>query len=384
METKHFRLPNALVNREYEGLLGDYLLKAPAFAEGLEPTGLIYDAANLRIHGKPTEAGDYRIRFFEEADRGTSTPVAETLLVISPDPKAMWTELEPATALPFPSDHESRAQILLDSKSITAASKRGRSHAREGGFREDAFAIAKVGETGWCIAVAADGAGSAEYSREGARVACRQAVQHLAGTDWVQLGQVLERDGSASPNAKELLYKVLCGTAFDAHKAIRAKAEETGFPVKEFACTFTLLLHKRLQTGDFFAVFGIGDSPAVVLDENGQPIVLHTPEEGEFSGQTWFLTQSELFANATALMNRIKTALVPSFKATFLMTDGIYDPWFETRNGLQNPAKWEAMRQDLMANGVDLDAGVSADKLLQWLDFWSIGNHDDRTIIILK
>lgn len=44
-----------------------------------------------------------------------------------------------------------------------------------------------------------------------------------------------------------------------------------------------------------------------------------------------------------------------------------------------------ALWDDLKQKGVDLtdDNDAAKDQLLDWLDFWSPGNHDDRTIAIL-
>lgn len=68
-----------------------------------------------------------------------------------------------------------------------------------------------------------------------------------------------------------------------------------------------------------------------------------------------------------------------------LMSDGVSDPKFETDANLNNPDKWDALWDDLKENGVDLtdDNEASKDQLLDWLDFWAPGNHDDRTIAIL-
>jgi len=73
-----------------------------------------------------------------------------------------------------------------------------------------------------------------------------------------------------------------------------------------------------------------------------------------------------------------------------LMTDGIADPKFQTDANLQENEVWRELWQDL--NGANEDgakvnfAGSPAEVqecLLSWLDFWSPGNHDDRTIAIL-
>jgi serine/threonine protein phosphatase PrpC len=60
---------------------------------------------------------------------------------------------------------------------MLAASQRGRSHAHKGDAREDDFFIA-TGE-GWCIAIVADGAGSAKYSRYGSQLICHTIGQFL-------------------------------------------------------------------------------------------------------------------------------------------------------------------------------------------------------------
>jgi hypothetical protein len=72
------------------------------------------------------------------------------------------------------------------------------------------------------------------------------------------------------------------------------------------------------------------------------------------------------------------------------MTDGITDPKFETDANLNRVEKWDALWADLNGDNAD-EARVDftdsseqmADQLLKWLDFWSPGNHDDRTIAIL-
>ena len=94
---------------------------------------------------------------------------------------------------------------------------------------------------------------------------------------------------------------------------------------------------------------------------------------------------SEIFKDATPLYQRLRFNIVDDFTALFLMSDGVSDPKFETDANLNNPDKWDALWDDLKENGVELtdDNEASKDQLLEWLDFWSPGNHDDRTIAIL-
>ena len=71
------------------------------------------------------------------------------------------------------------------------------------------------------------------------------------------------------------------------------------------------------------------------------------------------------------------------------MTDGIYDPKFVVENNLTKIERWKDFLADLNGQNED-DCKVdfensenTAEQLLQWLDFWSKGNSDDRTLAII-
>ena len=113
--------------------------------------------------------------------------------------------------------------------------------------------------------------------------------------------------------------------------------------------------------------------------------MLGMPDEGEFAGQTRFLTMPEIFSDSNSFYNRCRFKIYPDFTALMLMTDGVSDPKFETDANLQNIDMWDALWKDLADNGVELtdDNEKSREQLLEWLNFWDRGNHDDRTIAIL-
>ena len=116
-----------------------------------------------------------------------------------------------------------------------------------------------------------------------------------------------------------------------------------------------------------------------ILRDNHDPILLGEADSGEYSGQTRFLDPSEV--SQAALFKRIRFGIVDDFKAMLLMTDGVSDPFFETEANLTNPTKWQDLWSDIESKANleqrDMEAGI---KLERWLDFWSPGNHDDRTI----
>ena len=87
---------------------------------------------------------------------------------------------------------------------------------------------------------------------------------------------------------------------------------------------------------------------------------------------------------AESIMSRLKYSIEEDFSALLLMTDGISDPFFETDANLNKVEKWNELWDNIKSE-VDLtdDNTESQYQLLKWLNFWSPGNHDDRTIAIL-
>ena len=104
--------------------------------------------------------------------------------------------------------------------------------------------------------------------------------------------------------------------------------------------------------------------------------LLNQPDTGEYAGETCFLTEDSL-VNTESLMQVFSS---PVFLPCLLMTDGVSDAFFDSDNALKNANVWQALWQDLTQN----QALVDEKKLLAWLDFWSAGNHDDRTIVIVE
>ena len=108
------------------------------------------------------------------------------------------------------------------------------------------------------------------------------------------------------------------------------------------------------------------------------------PDEGEFGGQTRVLTMGEIFKDTEGLRRRIHVSAVNNLVSLLLMTDGVSDAKFETDANLNNSQKWLDLWADINEHvHLDDDNENSKNELLEWLNFWSQGNHDDRTIAIL-
>jgi hypothetical protein len=57
------------------------------------------------------------------------------------------------------------------------------------------------------------------------------------------------------------------------------------------------------------------------------------------------------------------------------MTDGITDPKFPSDAAFAEPAQWAALWAELQPSL------TSSQALLDWMNFFSPGNHDDRTLV---
>ena len=110
---------------------------------------------------------------------------------------------------------------------------------------------------------------------------------------------------------------------------------------------------------------------------------------GEFGGGTRFITMPEIFQNEK-FHTRFGFRLMPDFSYLVMMTDGVYDPKFVVEAALPNIQNWQAFFADLNGENedkvkVELNAGNNEIKqqFSQWMDFWSPGNHDDRTLVLV-
>lgn len=330
----------------------------------------------------------------------------EFKLTVNPDPHKLWKDLpvdwekigEPQYRHADEASDFLAVETSFDgtpAKHIVVASKRGRSHAHEGKPRDDAYRMHYCAENGWYVMAVSDGAGSASYSREGSRLACETAVEcclkKLADVETLQNieAQISAYHQSESENISkvgEVLYHLLCSAAFNASKAIQAEAAKQQRDPRTYAATLLLSITKRFPFGWFVGTFWVGDGAIALYRRDLHEVkLMGEPDEGEYGGQTRFVTMPEIFQDPTACYKRLRFTLVDDFTALFLMSDGVSDAKFETTNNLKNPQKWDELWENLEHKGVGLTTGeeVAKNQLLSWLDFWSPGNYDDRTIAVL-
>lgn len=405
IKTKQIVLANGMVGKPYEFVfdftqlklfsLGDYNIEID------EKVGVTFNKGENKISGILRESGEHTLIFnFKLKSETEERPFhkKEIKLIVNPDPKSLWkNDPTPIEIEYYKKDAES-AHFQFGSKKLVIGSKRGRSHAHEAKPRDDDFAFSFDTKSGWGIIAVADGAGSAKFSRKGSEIACKSIINYFSEIDIEKYKEIEstiitylndQNDESLKAISSQFITH-LGSAALSAQNKIREEATAKSAEIRDFSTTLIFNLIKKYDSKYVIASFWVGDGGIGIYNkEKNEVFVLGTPDSGEFAGQTRFLTMSDIFVDG-AYANRVKFKVVEDFTALILMTDGITDPKFQTDNNLNRIEKWNELWEDLRGINqenckVDFTKPIeeTGAELMTWLDFWSPGNHDDRTIAIL-
>jgi len=357
--------------------------------------GLDLNGSEFQIKGQVTTAGDYNVELycFLLLPNGEKQRVLGQLkITVIADPRSLWKNLPSDTSARFhkPDSHSDSAEN--DKVVLMASSVRGRSHAHKGIHRDDDFKISCSAASDWSVLCVADGAGSCQFSRRGAEVASMRATRTLRETLNGHYGEELEstyddymaeKSEANKRRLQEIFQHTIVKAVFDAAKAIYEEVkQEAGDKFKDFSTTLLLAAHRPIAEGHFVLAFWIGDGAAVIYDKANAVKLLGQPDSGEFAGQTRFLDNT-IFDDGS-VYKRVSISKVSSMTALILATDGITDARFETERQLGKIEPWDALWSELEAFVNEKDLNQGEQKLNQWMDFWSPGNHDDRTIAICR
>ncbi|MDR1291108.1 MAG: protein phosphatase 2C domain-containing protein, partial [Planctomycetaceae bacterium] len=355
--------------------------------------------------------------------------------LINPHPRDLWQNLPVEDYEGYQNkDSDARGDkidyvlakkgILLttppQSLEVIAASQRGRSHAHVGKPREDSFHFEFDAETGWNFIAVADGAGSAKFSRKGSELACNTVISRLRANLQsehnndlaVWINNILQ-ESKSNPDQPTMFpfradaemdrFGVIFHKAiYDAYMAIYDEAKLRNAEVKDYHTTLLCAVFRYFENLKrwFIVSYWVGDGGAAILRWNGKEraFVLGEPDGGEFAGQTKFLTMKDEI-NAEAIRKRLRFSFCETFGAMIFVTDGITDPFFPSESAVGDEKRWLEFYEQKLRNGCQEEPNAAGcqelfDKtktpqeksksLLSWLDFWSKGNHDDRTILIVK
>ena len=388
-EPDRVSLPNARTHGDYAARIGGYTDLALVDDGG---SGLRVDARGA-VAGAGLAAGEYTLVLSGHRD-DANVAIHARVSVIA-DPRDLWRDRPSDRDTPHWKPDRAAETRSGEDGLVIAASRRGRAHAHEGACRDDDFALhVAPGAGGWHVLAVADGAGSAPLSRAGSAAACGAARAALARS---------LTDDTTDPT------QPLLDAARTAASAVATLAADEGRAVGDYATTLLLAVARRQEDrregdrreGDRregrweFAAFCVGDGAVVLYDAEadegmGEAVPLCRPDGGEFAGQTRFLDAALL--DAPDAGRRVFAATRPRFTALVAMTDGVTDPKFPTILALADADGWREVWTDLgpVLLGPAPSQPISdparpggGERLLDWLDFWSRGDHDDRTLAAL-
>ncbi|KZE80992.1 hypothetical protein AV926_09475 [Myroides marinus] len=397
---EHLVLPNGEVDRyyEYSFELINYPNLIITRIIGLEEVNLNFDLNSNTISGIPSNMTSSKldIYFNHKKDSESKEEKKSIYFMINANPRSLWKDL--------PSDKEglyAKEDRIIDrgaflDKKIISASVRGRSHAHVGSYRDDSYSFIEL-SNGWSLAAVADGAGSAQYSRQGAHLATTFIRDYFRNEEVLsKLNLLIDKYFEENSNRvieEELnipddISSILSTSILDLFSYLQSFSEENNLLLEDIHTTLALTLCKKYDCGYLVLTYSVGDCPIVVYSEDRNTVnVLNTLDVGEFSGGTRFVTMKEIYQDS--LSPRLRMYFIPSFTYLFIMSDGIYDPKFGTESNLMSIEHWNSFILDLKGDnedgiGVDFLVDTTAEEnLLQWMNFWSKGNHDDRTLLII-
>ncbi|MDR1084018.1 MAG: protein phosphatase 2C domain-containing protein [Deltaproteobacteria bacterium] len=383
------------------------------------------------LTGVPSSGFDGKIYFellVKNVKNGEIRPIGSDVefskeIYIADDPKNLWNKLDANFDEGYRNeDVDSKFQDIPSmGKIVVAASCRGRSHFHTGKPRDDYFDFKCDPESGWYIFTVADGAGSARFSRKGSEIACKTVIEELSKylyTDFNRpeilenLNQIYKKHHyNKTININEIsedlpLCNMISQVVYKVWKQINDEAEKKAssmpndkISIRDFHTTLLFVALKKFDSFYFILSFQVGDGAIVAynVDENNGLRVLCTPDIGEYAGQTKFITMNEeIIKIYDKKSNSTNFTFVKDFDALILATDGIIDPFFPSEDDVQDPLRWKNFWTKILKEGDDENPGcpelfddrasgdLKKETLLEWLNFWSKGNHDDRTILIVK
>lgn len=282
---------------------------------------------------------------------------------------SLWKYLPIPSNEPEPAPEYINGTIKIPGSKVVAACVRGKKHKHEGTNCDDWYEVANY-ERMTFIAVS-DGAGSKKFSRVGARESCKAAIGFLVSsfeklfTDKPELKEHLTL-ALTDPKCMEacgVLAGVVQQSVIKAHEAV-----ETAFYSRKTNPEYEKVLGRGLQFKDLSGTLlitvlipiseitkehlviscQIGDGMIVILNSEGEfsnsMKLMGVPDSGDFSGETDFLTSSQM-KNIETLQHRTKISRTV-VDTVMVMSDGVADDYFP------NETQMRRLYFDLIVNGI--------------------------------
>lgn len=356
--------------------------------------GLAWNADTLQCEGVPHLSGDVLVKIWWHPLESEQHEWSQTQIYINADPKSLWKNIPSDAQTLFWKTDEACLGLGGERYDLLAARVRGRSHAHVGSCCDDDFAMARFvinEEYPAYVVTVSDGAGSAAFSRLGSKLAVEAVVQNLTeilqSSNSIQYIQKHLHEELPDSDWQEYVEKVLSPAAykaFEAHYHASKKHADTISDIKQLSST--LLIGFGITLPNFKTLIGaywIGDGVVALYQPNVKVDVMGEADSGEFSGQTRFLSKEDVAQDS--LIARIQYRVLEGEHALILMTDGVSDPKFDSEHAMSELQPWQVLWHEWKEACRDAkNAPEAAAALQEWLNFFSPGNHDDRTLAIVS
>ncbi|PDV97459.1 hypothetical protein A9Q02_22490 [Candidatus Chloroploca asiatica] len=299
-----------------------------------------------------------------EGEGDASTAIVEAKPLIKPTPR-QWEEHEPIDRS-YEVDHKDIRD--LDGTRgwrITGASRRGKMHAHEAKYREDAWWAGVSRNKEWTIVAVADGGGSYDLSRVGADIAVKTSVEVLA----MELPEGKEiRDShirGAMDTALSQTYQALEQKALEIANNIQR-------PITSRDLSTTLQLFAFCPDERKLTVAQVGDGLIALQKADASYVRLGAADVGEVAGATVFLNN----VRGMQWNNRIWIYKLSELPCMIIsMTDGVSDDVLDS----------EEQNIRILFNALNTFAceKIPAEAIYNWLGYDKRASFDDRTLVAL-
>jgi hypothetical protein len=235
----------------------------------------------------------------------------------------------------------------------------------------------------------ADGAGKSKFSRKGSKIACRSAVESCLGRLTEQSRKLKKltvrytwkKSSHISREIMGNLHDIIASSVTDAYADIVEEAAKKNNHPQDYATTLLMCICKKFEFGWLIGAYGVGDGAICVYHKDNW--YTNLLEGNKYPSVKFFLTTPEILQPA-GMERRIRFTIVDDFSALFLMTNGVKDPKFECKTNVPGIELWNRFWEDISLQ-VNFSGKINdvGEELLKWLDFWTPGKYDDRTIAML-
>ena len=252
---------------------------------------------------------------------------------------------------------------------VVRASVQGTSHARTGQPCQDSSSVGENAPAGMLVVAVADGAGSAELSADGSRIAACATTRSA-----IRLLRL-----HTHPVYRGVLEEILQESVHSARKELEAEARRQVKSLRDFATTLIVAICAPEITG----AAQIGDGAMVTSDkrmpqndEDGGYALFSAPQRGEYANTTNFITSDNWQDSLDIRTQRIGVSYLAMF------TDGIQSLALSAASGNAPHAPffdplfiWAEKQEDTDAAGNGLTAFLSSSRVTARAD-------DDLTLLL--